>query len=268
MTTTAIGYKYVTLSHGKTRYIDVGSGDPVLLIHGFPFQRSADDWLPNVETLAERFHVLAPDCLGWSPSDYFDQAYSFAYLTDFVREFQDALGIRRSHIIGASMGAWVAGLLSYESPDRVDKVIQTGHNGIGARPNAGMANWKPPTDDAIREWLLRVAQGAPVDVEALVKERIQKAHEPERVEAFAKVARHMGDGDTRARYDMLRRMPHITAPTLYVWGRTDASFPVAEDARRLTPGARLVVLECGHDVSVEKPNEFNHAALEFLSSGA
>ena len=66
--------------------------------------RSADDWLLNIDALATRFRVLAPDCLGWSPSDYFDQEYSFACLTDFVREFQDALGLSSSHIIGASMG--------------------------------------------------------------------------------------------------------------------------------------------------------------------
>jgi len=261
----AIQYKYVNLSHGKTRYIDAGSGEPVILIHGFPFQRSADDWLPNVEALSAKFHVLAPDCMGWAPSDFLDQEYSFAYLTDFVREFQDAMGLHSSHIVGASMGGWIAGILSYESPERVDKVIQTGHNGIGARPNAGMMNWKPPSDDDIKVWLHEVGAGADVDLEGLVAERIQTAHQPGRVEAFAKLARHMGDGVTRTRYDMLRRMPQVKAPTLYVWGRTDASFPASEQAVTLTPDARLTVLECGHDVAILKPGEFNQAAVAFLS---
>ena len=55
---------------------------------------------------------------------------------------------------------WIAALLCYESPNRVDKCIQTGHNGVGARPNAGMVNWKPPTDEAIRAWIHKVAKGA------------------------------------------------------------------------------------------------------------
>ena len=261
----AVQYKSVTLSHGNTRYIDMGSGEPVVLIHGFPFQRSADDWLPNVDALAENFHVLAPDCVGWAPSDFLDQEYSFAYLTDFVREFQDAMGLRSSHIVGASMGGWIAGLLAYESPERVEKVVQTGHNGIGARPNAGMMNWKPPTDEAIADWLRVVGAGADVDLEGLVAERIQSAHEPGRIEAFAKLARHMGDGVTRERYDLMRRMPYTKAPTLYAWGRTDASFPASEQAMALTPGAQLTVLECGHDVAVLKPQEFNEAAVAFLS---
>ena len=265
MTTTTMTYKYLTLSHGKTRYIEAGAGHPVVLIHGYPYMRSADDWLPNIDALATRFRVLAPDCAGWAPSDVFDQEYSFAYLTDFIREFQDALGIRSSHIIGASMGGWLAGLFAYESPNRVDKCIQTGHNGIGALPNAGMTNWKPPADEAIRDWLMLVTKGANVDVEALIEERIRNAHEPGRMEAFAKLSKHMGDGVNRTRYDLLRRLPLVTVPVLYVWGKNDRSFPVAEQAKSLTPGSQLVVLDCGHDVSIEKADEFNRAAIEFLS---
>ncbi len=51
------------------------------------------------------------------------------------------------------------------------------------------------------------------------------------MEAFAKLSRHMGDAVTRARYDLLRRVPYIKVPTLYVWGNKDGSFPVAEEAK-------------------------------------
>ena len=40
-------------------------------------------------------------------------------MTDFIREFQDALNIRSSHVIGATKGGWIAGLFAYESPNRV-----------------------------------------------------------------------------------------------------------------------------------------------------
>ena len=76
--------------------------------------------------------------------------------------------------------------------------------------------------------------------------------------------RHMGDAETRRRYDVNPRLPYITIPTLYIWGRQDASFQVAEEAQRLTPGSRLEVLECGHDTSVDAAAEFSKLALEFL----
>jgi pimeloyl-ACP methyl ester carboxylesterase len=265
VTTTGLAYKYVTLTHGKTRYIDAGAGDPVIFIHGAPFMRSADDVLPILAPLASRFRVLSPDCPGWPPSDQLDEEYSFAYITDFVREFQNALGIGRSHIIGASMGGWIANLLCYESPHRVDKAIVTGHNGVGARPNRGMVDWQVPGDDAIRNWIVRITKGSDVDVEAMVRERVAAAHDPKVVEAFGKIMRHMGDSETRRRYDVNPRLPYIMTPTLYVWGRTDASFPVAEDAHRLTPGSRLEVLECGHDTSVDAAEEFCKLALDFLA---
>src|SRR6266545_7425754 len=116
MAATAIQYQHVDLSHGKTRYIEAGAGPPVILIHGFPFHHSADSWWPNIPALASQFRVLAPDCVGWPPSDFFDQAYSFAYITDFVREFQDALEIRSSHIVGTSRAAGSPGSSVMRAP--------------------------------------------------------------------------------------------------------------------------------------------------------
>ena len=104
-----------------------------------------------------------------------------------------------------------------------------------------MMNWKPPTDEAIADWLRVVGAGADVDLEGLVAERIQSTHEPGRIEAFAKLARHMGDGVTRERYDLMRRMPYTKAPTLYAWA---APMPLScigagdgPDAWRSTDGA-------------------------------
>ncbi len=267
MVATAVQFQYVTLSHGKTRYIEAGAGHPVILLHSSGLQSGADDWLLNVPALAQRYRVLAPDMLGWGLGDHLDQEYSFAYLTDFIREFQDALGLRSSHIVGASMGGWLAGLLSYESPDRVDRVVVTGHNGVDPVPNEHMSNFRPPTDEAIREWVLKTAKGSGVDAEAVAGARIRKAHEPGVVDAFAKIMRHMGDMSTRRRYDMVRRFPHITSPTLYIWGSKDRSFPKAELAHKLTPNSQLLVLDCGHFVAMEVPEEFNRATIDFLGGG-
>jgi 2-hydroxy-6-oxonona-2,4-dienedioate hydrolase len=265
--TTAIQFQYVTLSHGKTRYIEAGTGHPVILLHSSGLQSGADDWLLNVPALAQRFRVLAPDMLGWGLGDQLPQEYGFAYLTDFIREFQDALDIPSAHLVGASMGGWLAGLLSYESPNRVDRVIVTGHNGVDPEPNPHFDNFKAPADEDIRQWVLKTSKGSGVVAEAVVRERIQKAHEPGYVETFAGVMRHMGDMTARRRYDMVRRFPYIKAPTLYVWGRKDRSFPKAAIAQKLTPNSRLLEMDCGHFVAMEVPEEFNKAAVEFLSGG-
>jgi len=121
--TARITERYVTLSHGRTRYFEAGVGFPTLLLHGAGFDNGAYVWLPNLPSLAPRLRVLALDSLNWGPGDVLDIELSFAYLVDHVREFMDALGIERANVVGHSMGGWLATLFAYESPERVNKLV-------------------------------------------------------------------------------------------------------------------------------------------------
>jgi pimeloyl-ACP methyl ester carboxylesterase len=264
MAATAIKHSYVTLSHGKTRYIDIGTGPPIILLHGSGIEQGADDWLHCLPVLSQEFRVLAPDLIGWPPSDSFPDIASFPYLVDFVREFQDALGIRRSHIVGASMGAWVAGLFAYESRERVDRVVVTGNPGFVGGANPHISEWHAPSDDVIRTWVLDVTRDTGVDGEALVEEKLRKVHEPGVLEAFARIMGHMGNPPNRSRYALMRRLPHITATTLFLFGKSDASVKYGEQARDATPDGHLLVLEAGHRLHIEIPEEFSRAVAAFL----
>ena len=107
---------FVAMSHGRTRYFEAGTGEPCILLHGVNFTAGGTNWLPVLEQLARTVRVIAPDFLGWGPGDRLDQGYSFAYLVDFVRELQDKLDLRTSHIVGHSIGGWIASrgaLVSY-----------------------------------------------------------------------------------------------------------------------------------------------------------
>jgi pimeloyl-ACP methyl ester carboxylesterase len=123
-------YKSVELSHGRTRHLEAGGGPAVILLHGVAFASGGDSWLANVGGLAPKLRVLAPDFPGWGPGDQLELGYSFAYLADFVREFQDALGLENSHIAGHSMGGWVSSVLAYESPQRVGKLVLVASGGM------------------------------------------------------------------------------------------------------------------------------------------
>src|SRR5437016_2368969 len=137
LTATHIAEKWVTLSHGMTRYLETGSGDePTICLHEVGFTAGGDDFRFNMEPLAVKGPVLAPDIVGWGMGDRLQQEYSFAYIVDFVREFQDALDIKRSNIVGQSMGGWIAGLFAYESPERVNKLVLVCAGGITLAPGA------------------------------------------------------------------------------------------------------------------------------------
>jgi pimeloyl-ACP methyl ester carboxylesterase len=264
MAITAAVHRTVDLSHGKTRYLEAGTGDPLIMLHGSGIEQGADDWLHCLPTLSQGFRVLAPDMVGWPPSDTFPDIASFPYLVDFVREFQDALEISHSHLLGASMGAWVAGLVAYESPNRVDKLVITGNPGFVGGANPHISSWHAPTDEAIRKWVLDVTRDTGVDGEVLVEEKLRKAHEPGVLEAFARIMQHMGTPSNRSRYALMRRLPHITAPTLFLIGKTDPSVQYGEQARSLVPNGRLIVLDAGHRLHIEIPEEFSRTVLEFL----
>lgn len=267
MTTATIAERYVTLSHGRTRFLEAGTGAPVILLHGAGFTEGAESWLLTIEPLASRFRVLALDCLGWGLGDRLNTEYSFAYLVDHVREVQDALAISRAHIVGHSMGGWIASLLAYESPNRVDKLVLVASGGAATRPLATMVHFQPPTRGEIRAQLERRFQGKGIDLGSLEEQNVQKTQNAEWVEAFAKIMAHMTNPLTRTRYNTLRRLPLITAPTLIIWGRNDPVNPLemGEQTHQLISNSKLLVFDdCGHGVPAERPAEFNKALLEFL----
>ena len=265
--TTNLTERFVELSHGKSRIIEAGTGDPVMLIHGAGFTSGADSWLLNIPALAERFHVIAMDALGFGFGDRLNTEYSFAYLVDHVRELQDVLGIEKAHMVGHSMGGWIVSLLAYESPNRVDKLVLVAAGGTATRPLQNMVQFKAPSRDEIRTQMQGRYSTSDIDIEPLVARYAEKSETAFEVEAFSKIMQHMTAPLTRSRYNTLRRLPYITAPTLVVWGRDDAvnALEMGEESARLIPGAKLVVFDnTGHGVPTERPTEFNQALLEFL----
>ena len=226
------------------------------------------DWLRTLDILSSEFRVLAPDLLGWPPSDTVDGIDAFPFIVDHLREFQDALGITSSHVCGASMGGWIAGLFAYESPDRCDRVIIGGHPFTG-EPNRHMLTYSAESvtsDDNVRAWIEKVTQGQGVDTEALVAEKLAKIHEPGFAEAFAKVMRSMGDPTNRARYAMIHRLPHLRMPVLILLGENDAAAMALKDAvMAAAPTAELKIISSGHRMHIENPALFADVVKEYLS---
>lgn len=262
----AVQCRSVDLSHGRTRYLEAGAGPAVILLHGVGFALGADAWRANIPGLAAGLRVLAPDFPGWGPGDQLQLGYSFAYLADFVREFQDALGLEPAHVVGHSMGGWVASVLAYESPQRVGKLVLVASGGMATRPLPAMSDWMPPGEQEIRNSMSGL-EALGVDTRPLVQERVRLAADPERAERFRRVMAHMTHPETRRRYHMARRLPHIPNSTMILWGTADAvnNIELGRETERLLPHAELRVFDgAGHNLPIERPAEFNQALLDFL----
>ncbi|PZC48266.1 MAG: 2-hydroxy-6-oxo-octa-2,4-dienoate hydrolase [Chloroflexi bacterium] len=261
-----INERYVDMSHGKTRYLEAGSGPPLILLHMFGLTKGAHCWLLNIEELAERFHVLAPDYVGWGFGDRLNQAYSFGYLVDFVREFQDVLGFERTHVVGHAVGGWIAMLLAYESPQRVDKLVLAGSGGLSQPIRAEHA--KTPTPEDIRARLEKTMNVSPEDLDRLTDEEVRITQLPGALDAYQRVLEHFADTENRDRYEVSRRFPHIAVPTLIVWGGRDevTNMDMARTLQTGIPESRLTVIEDGgHYLPTTHAPEFNRIVAEFLA---
>lgn len=257
------------LSHGRTRYLRRGAGPPVLFLHGVGFTDGAEVWTDSLGRLAPAHDAIAVDLLGWGDGDRLDASFSFAYLVDFVREFQDALGLSTCHLVGHSMGGWVASLLAYESPERVQRLVLVGSGGTATRPLPTMTRYVPPASPEQVYTDLVDSRGFPAGpaTRALAELQFRRVQRPGAVESYRRILEHMTDPVHRARYNTLRRLPRISSPTLVVWGRHDEVNDLGMGRRtaELIPDADLVVLDCGHFPASQAPGPFHDAVSRFLA---
>jgi pimeloyl-ACP methyl ester carboxylesterase len=129
----------------RIRYVDVGRGEPVVLVHGFSSSLDAN-WgnLGIIEKLSKDFRVIALDCRGHGKSDKPHDAASYGInMIEDVTRLLDHLAVRRAHIVGYSMGGAIAGKFITTHRDRVISAVFG-----GSAPRVSSGDRKP--DDVER----------------------------------------------------------------------------------------------------------------------
>src|SRR5512147_717428 len=114
----------VTVLEQRIAYLDVGTGPPVILIHGFG--GSMWQWEHQQHALAEHFRVLTLDLPGSGLSDKTEIEYRPDQMVDFLVGFMNALEISLATLVGNFMGAGLAIATALEHPTRVAKLILIG----------------------------------------------------------------------------------------------------------------------------------------------
>ena len=131
--------KYVNVDGLKTFYIKAGSGHPLVLIHGgSPGTCSLVNWKPNIEALAaEGFTVYTFDQPGFGYSDN-PKDYSLDYRVSHAREFINHLNLDHFHLMGNSMGAYIAARIALEDRrvDRKSTRLNSSHSRASRMPSS------------------------------------------------------------------------------------------------------------------------------------
>jgi pimeloyl-ACP methyl ester carboxylesterase len=260
--------KEITVFGQKIHYVEAGSGPTVILLHGLG--GSTQSWQFNVAALAEKYHVVVPDQIGFGKSDKPLVNYRIRTYVDFLDQFCKQLGIERASLVGNSMGGWIATAFTAAFPDRVDKLVlvdAAGHAPPKDLDTRSFYGLNPTTREGMKVLVAKVFYNKLFLTDAAIDQAIT-----------ARLA--AGDGYTinsitesiiRGEDFLDDAVKTVKRPTLIIWGRQDGLVPVSEGEQfnKDIAGSKFVVFDqCGHMPQIEKPAEFNAAILKFLGAGA
>ena len=272
-TVAGIAFEPKTIDAGgiETSYLEAGSGETVLMLHGSgPGVSALANWQHNIPTLAQRFHVLAPDIVGFGTTERpEDIVYSLRTWTDHVWAFMDARGMEKARVIGNSLGGRIALQMATDQPDRIAKMVLMGTPGVGMTPTEGLAALRAyePSHDAMRELLRNYFAVDPAMItDELVQIRYEASIADGAYEAYRAMffdPRHAGS-ELGITEDEVRA---IATPTLLIHGREDkvVALQVSVAMLGLLPNADLHVFSaCGHWTQIERADEFSAVVSDYL----
>jgi pimeloyl-ACP methyl ester carboxylesterase len=256
----------------RTNYLEAGSGDEtVLLIHGSgPGVTSYANWRLVIPALAENFHVVAPDMVGFGFSERpEDVQYGLDTWADQTVGLMDALDIQKAHLIGNSFGGGIALRIATKHPDRVGKLVLMGSMGVPFQITEGLERvWGyEPSVENMREVLHTFVYNQDRIDDELARSRYEGSIQPGFQEAFSAMfpapRQRWVEGMTVADEE-LKKLQH---QTLIVHGREDAVIPVDNSyyLEGILPNADLhVYANCGHWSMIERNADFNRDVHDFL----
>jgi 2-hydroxymuconate-semialdehyde hydrolase len=259
-----------------TNYHDVGSGAPVLLIHGSgPGVSAWANWRLLLPVLAQNRRVIAPDMRGFGfterPANPAQAgAYTMAGWVQQAVDLLDALKIERADLVGNSFGGALALALAIKHPQRVRRLVLMGSVGVPFEITTGLdAVWGyTPSINTMRQLLDIFAFSRALVTDELAQLRYQASIQPGLQEAFAAMfpAPRQRWVDAMASPEAaIRALPH---ETLVVHGREDQVIPLGNSLTlsQWIPQAQLHVYgQCGHWTQIEHAARFARLVENFLA---
>lgn len=259
-------------------YSEAGRGAPLVFLHGSgPGVSGMSNFARNLPVFATGFRSIVIDMPGYgrSPARKWTRPYA-EHAAEAVVSFLDAIGVEQTHLLGNSMGGWVAIETALLAPDRVDRMVLMGPGGLystifappasegSARLREFIAN---PSRQAMRAWVDTMVYDKSLITDELLDERMANASAPGAVERMrAILASNTMPSSHGPVIALLKQIQH---PTLVTWGRDDRMLPLegAFFGTRQMPNADLHIFSrCGHWAQVERKSQFERVAVDFLGA--
>jgi triacylglycerol lipase len=250
-------------------YYEAGEGPAIVLVHGFGSQ-ALFDWGRVIKPLTQNHRVIAVDQIGFGHSDKPFINYRIQTFVDFLGEFLRIKGVQHFTLAGESLGGWIVADYAIEalSPSNTGTFALPVPDRLILEDAAGHA--VPPRGAVVAPGSLQESAGVAVVFhdKSLVNEDFIRRNWELKMEANdGQTQRLFVDNPALASELVTGKLGAISIPTLVVWGGDDQLLPLADgrDYAAKIPHAKLVIVaDCGHAPSLEKPDEFIADLKEFL----
>jgi pimeloyl-ACP methyl ester carboxylesterase len=277
--------KFVDIRGWRVAYVDRGSGEPIVLLHGCPFQ--SFEYSKVIPSLARHYRVIAPDLLGLGDTIVrSDDDYRLPNQVRMVVGLLDRLGIRRAHFVGHDHGGAIVPLMMDSHADRLAAVVLTNVEAYDQWPSDPERLDVELIVHPLSTPFFRLAFGLPAVQRRVLRTAVQRSEvltedvirgllrpniaTPTRWKRLRRFLAWQLDRDhnleTMRAVEGLRRFDH---PTLLLWGRNDTNFgpAIAERLAHDIPGVVRIewLTNSAHLPMLEEPEHYASAIERFLS---
>lgn len=247
-----------------------GEGEPLVLICGLGVDLLC--WASVIAEFSRGYKVITFDNRGSGRTDAPDVPYSIEMMADDTTGLLDTLGIEKAHILGHSLGSFIAQELALKYPHKLKSLtLASSSTHLTNAVKHIIKTWDRlfqegvSLENRLREslpWLMtKNFFAGPNAAEKAVVFLMSNPH-PQSLHGMTHQTNACLDYDTRD------RIHQISAPTLVIVGRQDLLMPIrmSKELAAGIPHAELVILKGGaHDLCGEIPDKFRMAVLDFLA---
>lgn len=250
---------YEIRQNGKFKYVDEGSGETLILLHGL------FGALSNFSDLVEHFKTTHRVIIPLLPLfDLNILETTVGGLSRHLTKFVDNLGFNRFHLLGNSLGGHVGLVYTLKNQSKVKTIILTGSSGLFEN---GMGETYPKRGD--REFIRKKTELTFYDPKVATKELVDEVFDI--VNNRLKAVKVIALAKSAIRHNLGEELKDIKVPACLIWGKNDTITPpmVAEEFHSLLPNSELYWIDkCGHAPMMEVPDEFNRILGDYLAKHA
>jgi len=260
--------KSIDITDFKIVYAEGGTGDTIIMVHGFG--GSKDSWLTFAKYFTPNYRVIIPDLSGFGDSSKPPNArYNIMSQVERLNLFAKELKLTKFHLVGNSMGGNIAGNYAADYPEMVNTLALFDASGVNPPIKSELfmlleKGKNPLVVEEVNDYekFLAFVFVKPPQSPAVINQYLEQ----QAIE-YAPLKKKIGNDIWADLFILGEKLNKITAPTLIVWGDSDrvfhkSSVPIFE--KNIKNSKSAIIKECGHLPMMEKPEETAKIYQDFL----